>query len=366
MTNTQQPLVSILCPLYNHFAFIADAIASIQAQTWDNWELIVVDDASTDQSANLAEQMAATDSRIKLFRHEQNQGISLALQTAWQRAQGQFIAMLGSDDRFMPDKLALQMAYLDAQSHIGAVFGQAQAIDAQSQPLPYKLTLFDATPLTRVQRLQKFLTQGNHLVGSSIMVRQPVLQAMTQPFNPCFHQLEDYDRNFKLALITELAVLPNVLVQYRQHAGNISKRAAFTDLRTRWETVQVLLDVARHLKPDDALAAFAPTHKNGDQITHLSADDVPYVLAQAALQTGKFTHRLFALQTLATGVGQPAVLRQWQQSFGFTTADYYQLTGLFDFYEYEKSKQTPKIRVDWQMPLLARYAAQFRLIRHPR
>jgi GT2 family glycosyltransferase len=363
------PLVAVLCPLYNHQAFIADTVASVQAQTLTNWQMMVVDDASTDGSAAVVQALAAQDERITLIGHADNQGISLALHTAWQQAQAPYIAMLGSDDRFMCDKLALQLAYLQQHPEVGAVYGQAQAIDelgqVLNQPGNPTMALFNATPMSRIERLQRFFNQGNHLVGSSIMVRQSVLQAMAQPFNPQFHQLEDYDRNFKLALQTELAVLPDPLVQYRQHPGNVSKRATFTDLRTRWETTQILLDVAHQMQPADALAAFAPTHQNGSPVSQLHPLDVPYVLAQAALNTGKAAHRLFALQALAQGMGQPATYRQWQDTFGFTVSQYHQLTGLFDFFEYEKSRPVAKTKLNWQIPLPQRYTARFSLLRQP-
>jgi GT2 family glycosyltransferase len=359
--------VSILCPLYNHAAYIADTIRSIQQQTWTDWELIIVDDASTDQGAAVANTLAQQDSRIRVIQHPTNQGINHTLATAWTFATGDAIALTGSDDRFRPDKLAQQVSTLERHAHIGAVYTHATLIDSQGQPL--QEAFFPVhPPMNRSERLRTFLYQNNHLCASSVMMRRSVLTQLQQPFNPLYLQMEDFDRNVKLALITELAVLPDPLVEYRRHAQNVSQASDFTAIRTRWETVHIWLDVCQQMRVADAIACFPEqlVTVTGDPVDteQLQQADVPYLLAMAAWQHGQHQyHKLFGLLALQRCmVEQPDRLAA---VFGFTLRQYHQLTGQVDFFHYDKRKWIDTVkRVSplLQVPIGARRDVQVRLV----
>ena len=109
------PLVSVITAAYNAEAFIAETIASVQAQTLGDWELLVADDASTDRTAALVESAAATDPRIRLIRLKHNGGVAHARNAALAAAQGRFIAFLDSDDLWLPQKLERQVSFMQAQ-----------------------------------------------------------------------------------------------------------------------------------------------------------------------------------------------------------------------------------------------------------
>jgi teichuronic acid biosynthesis glycosyltransferase TuaG len=113
------PLVSIITPSWNVAPLIGETIASVQAQTFRDWELLIADDCSTDQTAAIVESMAASDPRIKLIRQPRNGGPALARQAAIEQAQGRFIAFLDSDDLWLPAKLERQIAF--AQSNHAAL-----------------------------------------------------------------------------------------------------------------------------------------------------------------------------------------------------------------------------------------------------
>ncbi len=100
-----QANVSIIMTSYNYSEYIAEAIESVIAQTYRNWELIIVDDASSDNSVDIIRRYALKDSRIKLFVHPQNRGLASAVQTGLKNAGAEWIAFLESDDIFMPDAL---------------------------------------------------------------------------------------------------------------------------------------------------------------------------------------------------------------------------------------------------------------------
>lgn len=109
---SEQPLISIITPVYNAERFLKDTMNSIQAQTYLNWEWILVDDASSDQSVLLIEQAMKEDSRIRLIKLSYNQGAAVARNTGLEQALGDYIAFIDSDDYWLPDKLMLQLTFM--------------------------------------------------------------------------------------------------------------------------------------------------------------------------------------------------------------------------------------------------------------
>ncbi len=104
-------MVSVIMPVYNSECFIEEAILSVQAQTYPYWELIIVDDGSTDGSAMIAERYAGRDGRIRLFRFQKSSGMpAVPRNKGIQEARGRYIAFLDSDDTWLPDKLQQQVA----------------------------------------------------------------------------------------------------------------------------------------------------------------------------------------------------------------------------------------------------------------
>ncbi len=109
-----QPLISIITPLYNAENFIAQHIESVQAQTYPHWEHIIVDDASTDRSAEVVASYANEDSRIVLVNNPENRGAAFTRNHATELAKGEYIAFLDSDDLWSPEKLERQIAFMQA------------------------------------------------------------------------------------------------------------------------------------------------------------------------------------------------------------------------------------------------------------
>lgn len=105
-------LVSIITPSYNTARFIADTICSVKAQTYPHWEMIIVDDCSSDNTDEVVEPFLKRDERIKYVKNERNSGAAVSRNKALRMAQGKWIAFLDSDDLWMPDKLERQLAFM--------------------------------------------------------------------------------------------------------------------------------------------------------------------------------------------------------------------------------------------------------------
>lgn len=111
-----QEKVSIITPSWNSERYIANTIRSVQNQTYKNWEMIIVDDCSTDNTVEIVEKMAKQDSRIRLFKQQTNGGAAKARNRSLKEATGRFIAYLDADDIWKPDKLEKQLAFMKLKS----------------------------------------------------------------------------------------------------------------------------------------------------------------------------------------------------------------------------------------------------------
>lgn len=132
-------LVSIITPSYNSEKFIGETITSVLRQTYQNWELIIVDDCSKDKTLEIIRSFMDEDSRIHLHSLSKNSGAGIARNTALQFAQGRYIAFLDSDDCWKPEKLEKQLAFMEAEKQPFA-FSFYECMDETSQPLGRMIT----------------------------------------------------------------------------------------------------------------------------------------------------------------------------------------------------------------------------------
>ena len=131
MSIGNDPLVSIVMPVYNSEAFVAEALESVLAQTYRNWELVVVDDCSNDGSAAIIEEFAARhgENRIRFFRHESNKGAAATRRTAFGKVNGDVLAFLDSDDVWMPEKLERQLEFM-RRADVAMCFTAYETVEA--------------------------------------------------------------------------------------------------------------------------------------------------------------------------------------------------------------------------------------------
>ena len=109
-------LVSIITPMYNASAYVKDTIESVIKQTYTNWEMIIVDDCSSDDSASIVESFIQKDKRIKLYKQSNNSGIAKSRNLALEKAKGRYVAFLDSDDTWYPNKLNIQIKYMQEKN----------------------------------------------------------------------------------------------------------------------------------------------------------------------------------------------------------------------------------------------------------
>lgn len=140
----QQGLVSIITPVYHAERFIEQTILSVQAQTYQDWEMILVDDCSNDRSGEIINRLAAQDARIRYYRLEKNSGAAVARNTAIGHARGEYLAFLDSDDLWNPEKLSRQLSFMK-EKECAFSFTRINFIDADNQvvksnvPIPERI-----------------------------------------------------------------------------------------------------------------------------------------------------------------------------------------------------------------------------------
>jgi glycosyltransferase involved in cell wall biosynthesis len=200
--------ISILTPVYNCAATLGLALRSLQAQSFVDWECIVVDDGSTDNTAAVVE--AATDSRIRLYYLDRNRGRGYARQKALEQARGEYIGWLDGDDWMLPDKLMIQLDLLRKEPNL-AVVSTAAAIANESLELMGVRPLSNDTPVFR-GRVDSVGTLP-FVFPASVMRTE---LAKETGFAPCYPRCEDADFVLRALFGKEYAVINMPLYAYRE------------------------------------------------------------------------------------------------------------------------------------------------------
>ncbi|WP_052002938.1 glycosyltransferase [Microvirga sp. BSC39] len=235
------PLVSVCIPAYNHDKYIADCVKSVLAQTISDFEIVITDDMSSDQTVAIIETFS--DERIRLFRAMTNQGPSATANNNIRQARGQYICFLASDDRFQPEKLERQLAFLQNNPDVGIVFSYMRYVDEGGAPIDghpaYRYT--DVENRSREEWLRKFFFEGNYLSAPTAMIRREVFDRIGL-LDIRLLQTQDFDFWIRACLHYEIHVLPERLIDYRIRASqqNTSAPTPEKQAQTYWELSKVL------------------------------------------------------------------------------------------------------------------------------
>lgn len=228
--------VSVLIPLYNRARFIIETVNSVLNQDYPDIELIVIDDGSTDGGDLLLEEYA-NRGELQLLRHSGrvNKGQAAALNLGLAQATGEFIAILDSDDLYVPGKISKQVAYLRENAEIGLVYGNGKGINAEGD------ILYEINYDNRQERSDPndilldcyFLLPQNSLVRASVY-------AHAGNFDEILRSGQDHDMLIRLAEKTKIAHQSIDSFRYRRHSDSISA----TGTETRWRCGLIILEKA--------------------------------------------------------------------------------------------------------------------------
>jgi len=212
---TTAPAVSVVMPIYNGAQYLREALASIRWQTFTDWELVCVNDGSTDESLKILRQFAAIDSRIRIVNQE-NQGIVEALNRGVEESRADWIARIDSDDVALPVRLATQWRYIQENPEVVLVGSHMLFVDPKGNPIC----------IERYQTTHEGVEQallggkaGSFGHPSVLMRRDKVLEA--GGYRKEFEWVEDTDLWLRMIRLGRVANIPQVLVNYRLHEQSV-------------------------------------------------------------------------------------------------------------------------------------------------
>jgi glycosyltransferase involved in cell wall biosynthesis len=207
---TASPSVSVLMPVYNPGGFLREAIDSVLAQSYPAFELIAIDDGSSDGSYELLQAYAARDARVRVFRQPRNLGIVAARNRAFReaRADARYFAILDSDDVALPDRLERQVAFLEAHPDHALVGGHTWVIDEHSKPVGIRRYPTDYAQICSV------ITRYNPIAQPAVMLRRSVVDALGG-YDEAFPRCQDYELWLRVAARHPIANLDVPVIRYR-------------------------------------------------------------------------------------------------------------------------------------------------------
>lgn len=207
------PLVTVLMSVYNNEEYLAEAVDSILAQTYQNLEFLIINDASTDSSATIL--ASYKDSRINVIYNDINIGLTKSLNIGLKHTKGKYIARMDADDISYPQRLERQVAFMEMHPEVGLC--GSWAVDRHENSL--KERKFPCEDY----ELRFGLLRHNPFVHSSIMLRAHVIEENQIQFDSDFIYAQDFALWAKVAEYTKLANLPEFLIEYRIHDQQLTK-----------------------------------------------------------------------------------------------------------------------------------------------
>jgi glycosyltransferase involved in cell wall biosynthesis len=231
---TQTPAVSIVIPAFNSESYLRQAIDSVLGQTWQDWELLIVDDGSTNGTPEISKEFAAADPRCRFFSRAHSGLASATRNAGIKSARGKFVAFLDADDAWLPEKLERQLAIVDTHPETDLVYANAFIIhDGETT----REKLYSSRRARSCQRYASLLWH-NQVATSTVLVRTESLRK-AGAFRETRHMriVEDYDLWLRICARGNLRFLDEPLALYRRHRGSVSADLAQGALNTffmRW------------------------------------------------------------------------------------------------------------------------------------
>ena len=217
-----QPLVSVIMPCYNMEKFIAFTIESVQRQTYTHWELIIVDDASTDGTADIVKSHQTQDDRIHFFVKPSHSGIADTRNQCLNKAKGRYLAFLDSDDLWHPEKLEQQLQFM-TERKIGFSYSSYDCVDEQGKPLE-KI-------VKSAGNLDYKAYMHNTIIGcSTVMIDTDIIGKVVVPNFRTSEDTATWLNILKRGFLAYAMEQPLTSYRIRQHSASSNKLKASSDL----------------------------------------------------------------------------------------------------------------------------------------
>ena len=215
-----QPLVSVVIPCYNHEKFVKDSIQSVIDQTYQNIELIIIDDGSKDCSVQKIQEMMESCKKRFIrfeFRHRLNKGLCDTLNEVLAWCEGEYYSAIASDDKLLKNKILFQVDFLEKNINYSAVFGGVNLINNED------VKIGEIIPSLRKLSFENIFLLNYNILAPTQLIRMSILRRIGKNPYPKYLKIEDWYMWLKISQLGEMANVKEILVDYRYHDANMSK-----------------------------------------------------------------------------------------------------------------------------------------------
>ncbi len=330
MTNNI-PLVTVIMTTYNHEKYVGEAIESVLKQTFDDIELVIVNDGSGDNTEKVIKKF--TDERI-VYLYQENQGPSIAANNAILASRGKYIAIMSGDDVSHPLRIERQLREYQKQNNKRVLFSHCNFIDDDNNSLDgghFAKEFFNYATKNRFEILNHYFWKGNFLNDITTFTEKEAFLDIGL-YNPLFLQLQDFDLWMRALLKGyDFYIMPEKLISYRIRANNanLSAPSAEAIIRTTLENGLILRNYLQIKTQDDLLKIFPEVIKFNSKI---EPDLIPFYIAQLSLSVPKSCHQLFGVETLFNLLNDPVLSVQLKEKVGFGHKEFCEITGRQDIF----------------------------------
>lgn len=213
-----KPLVSIIMPAYNAERYISEAIKSIIQQIYTNWELIIIEDCSTDKTYD--EIMKHTDNRITVIRNQENKGIAYSTNIGLDRSKGKYIALLDDDDLALNNRLEVQVQYLERNKEIDVLGSRSIEVDENNELLTY----CDIPKKNPKYIKAHLLFDMVNFTNSSLMIRRSLIERNNIRIHDNCYGIQDFCFYIDCSKVGNLTALEQPLIKHRIYATSTTKK----------------------------------------------------------------------------------------------------------------------------------------------
>ena len=340
------PKVTVMLPSYNHEKYVAEAIESCLAQTFGDYELLISDDCSPDKTFEIAKEYM--DERIVFHRFEHNVGAAENHRYCYAHAKGEYIALLNSDDVWMPEHLEGKVEYLDAHPECGAVFSWAMAIDEDSQVIDPCMEVFRQENRTRQEWLLRLFTGGNCICHPSMLIRREVYDRVGFYWQP-FRQLPDFYQWIRILKQYSIHVIPQTQVKHRRcirTMGNTSAPILPNSIRDVNESSMILRHFFDGMSDEFFRETFHSLFRRPEASTHEELICEKFFLMLDGKYYMTMVTPLAAYQFFSENCSDPEVLRTMYEAYGYSINEYYKLGASLNIYRLGEAPAQPSPAVE--------------------
>ena len=332
-------LVSVIIPSYNHEKYIRECVLSVLNQTYKNLEVFVMDDNSTDDSPNVLKKIK--DSRLKVFYSKKNEGTVRTINKLMNKCNGEYIAITGSDDVWVEDKIEKQVNYLNNNKDVGAVFSIAEIIDENNNIYEdddsFNHDIFKCYNVSSGQCMRIFFENGNHLCHSSSLIRSDVVKKIGL-YNIVYRQLHDFDYWVRLINQFKIYIMDEKLVRYRRFKNskkNLSNNTCESMIRLVNENNEIINWMFENINDDVFIDGFKDlfVNKNSHTFEELLCEKYFILLNYKFMGV---VNKQLAFSLIFRYPNQDRLFSVLEKKFNYSLTHFYNDTGkTYDVFNYD-------------------------------